>query len=66
MRRDETLLHPETLRGIPGTARWLTFAVPGLTLLEKNHASLAEEERLVTLTQLNVLEQMVRSIHILP
>jgi len=52
------LLHPEQLTAIPATARWLTFAAPAVELLEKGHHMLNEEQRLDTLIQLNVLEQM--------
>ena len=52
------LLHPEGLRAIPATARWLTFAAPAVEVLERDHPGREEEERLVILTQLNVVEQM--------
>jgi carbonic anhydrase len=54
----KALLHPHLLADIPATARWLTFAAPAVALLDRTHPGLDEEQRLRTLTQLNVLEQM--------
>ena len=47
------LLHPEHLKEMPATARWLRYAQPALEKLGTGSA-----DRLARLTKLNVIEQM--------
>ncbi len=52
------LLHPEELRKIPATARWLKYAKPAIEMLERDYHELHGAPRLKKLSQLNVVEQM--------
>lgn len=54
----KSLLHPEHLNELPATARWLKYAQPALEILEQRYSALSDAERLKTLCQLNVIEQM--------
>ena len=54
----KALLHPEELRALPATARWLKYAQPALELLNPNDLGADESDRLKRLAQLNVMEQM--------
>jgi carbonic anhydrase len=52
------LLHPEKLKKIPATARWLKYAEPAIESLNQRYTGLPDHERLSWLGKLNVIEQM--------
>jgi carbonic anhydrase len=52
------LLHPDHLRGLPATTRWLTYALPALEELSERCGAMSERARLKKLCQLNVKTQM--------
>ena len=54
----KSLLHPEHLKNLPATARWLKYARPVMKIVEERYSEMDETDRLRVLAQLNVVEQM--------